>query len=189
MKPIPHSLASYDKKFLSFDEADAYYQRMLRGSHWLQEALKLFGKHILVPRFVAWEGEPGLNYRYSGVDHFGIGFSPALSELKRRVESKIGQQFNFVLLNLYRDGDDYMGFHSDDEKSLGSRPQIGSLSFGATRRFVYKHREQAERIEIILEHGSLLHMHEPPGSGWQHSLPKQRRVKTPRLNVSFRCLE
>ena len=189
MITIGPELAQYENSFLSKQEANAFYFSLLEGNRWTQEKISLFGKQVAVPRLVAWQGELGLNYRYSGTDHCGQGFDDNMERLKQMVEEKTKQRFNFVLLNLYRDGDDYMGFHSDREKSLGANPIIASLSFGATRRFVYKHKHNCTKVELELENGSLLLMHESRNSQWQHSLPKQRAIKVPRLNVSFRLVD
>lgn len=154
-----------------------------------QHRVRLFGRELPAPRLSAWHGEPGCGYRYSGVRHEPLPLGPAMQELRARVEALCGQRFNSVLLNLYRNGEDSMGWHSDDEPELGRAPFIASVSLGAPRRFLLRSRTQPpRRHECLLGDGSLLLMEPPLQSGWQHALPKAKRVTGPRLNLTWRLI-
>jgi alkylated DNA repair dioxygenase AlkB len=167
-------------------EADRLFDALRRGSGWQQEEITLFGQRRLVPRLVAWHGDPGARYTYSGVAHEPLPWTPALLEVRARVESLTGQRFNSVLLNLYRDGRDGMGWHADDEPELGRDPVIASVSLGATRGFRLRHRRRRDTVPIDLEHGSLLLMKGPTQHHWVHALPKTARTVGERINLTFR---
>lgn len=154
-----------------------------------RHTVRMFGRELPAPRLSAWHGEPGCSYRYSGVRHEPRPLGPGMQRLRARVEALCGQRFNCVLLNLYRDGDDSMGWHSDDEPELGPDPFIASVSLGEARRFVLRSRsEPRRRHECMLENGSLLLMEPPVQATWQHALPKARRVRGPRLNLTWRLI-
>ncbi len=152
-----------------------------------QHRVRLFGRELPAPRLSAWHGEHGCSYRYSGVRHEPQPLGPAMLRLRGRVEALCGQSFNSVLLNLYRSGEDSMGWHSDDEPELGPEPFIASVSLGEARRFVLRSRaEPRRRHECLLGNGSLLLMEPPLQAAWQHALPKARRCSGPRLNLTWR---
>jgi alkylated DNA repair dioxygenase AlkB len=153
---------------------------------WQQERLTLFGREHLVPRLVAWHGDPAARYRYSGVLHEPAAWTDALLEIRARVEALSGHGYNSVLANLYRDGRDGMGWHADDEPELGRDPVIASVSLGATRRFRLKHRASGETRALELTDGSLLVMAGPLQHHWLHSLAKTARAVGPRINLTFR---
>ncbi len=146
----------------------------------------MFGRRIRQPRLVAFHGEPGVSYAYSGQSLLAMPWGSALSALRVRIESLCEAQFNSVLCNLYRDGQDSMGWHADDEASLGPRPLIASFSLGETRRFSFKSRLTSERRDIDLTDGSLLLMGGELQRHWLHQLPKTRRPVGPRINLTFR---
>jgi alkylated DNA repair dioxygenase AlkB len=153
---------------------------------WQQERLTIFGREHPVPRLVAWHGDPGARYRYSGVLHEPAAWTDTLLEIRARVEALSGHRYNSVLANLYRDGRDGMGWHADDEPELGRNPVIASVSLGATRRFRLRHRGSGETRALDLTDGSLLVMAGPLQHHWQHSLAKTARAVGPRINLTFR---
>jgi alkylated DNA repair dioxygenase AlkB len=154
---------------------------------WSQPEIRIFGRKVPVPRLQVWIGDADAHYRYSGLDNRPLGWTPLLLDIRRRVEESCHHRFNSVLANLYRDGNDSNGWHSDDEPELGVEPVIASLSLGATRRFLMRRRDDHEcKVEIALEHGSLLLMWGRSQADWQHTVPKQLRVGLPRLNLTFR---
>lgn len=167
-------------------EADRYYRRLYQTLDWQAEQLFIYGRMINVPRLMAWYGEPNAHYRYSGVDHVPQPWTADLLALKADVEAICAQSFNSVLANLYRDGQDSMGCHADDEKELGTNPLIASLSFGETRLFRFRHPESGCRLDLELAHGDLLIMAGKLQHHWQHELPKTRKPKQPRINLTFR---
>ena len=157
---------------------------------WKQEHIKLFGKTHPTPRLTAWHGDTHCVYKYSGVVNQPFPWTPSLLIIKTRIESlSNGTTFNCVLLNFYRDGSDKMGWHSDDEKELGPNPSIASVSFGATRRFDFKHKTEAHnKFSIQLESGSLLLMQGDMQHHWLHQIPAQKRIQEPRINLTFRYI-
>lgn len=165
--------------------------RVLRAEiDWRQEEVVIFGRPRLVPRLVAWHGEPGARYTYSGTPHKPLPWTPVLEQVRRRVQELSGRHFNAVLLNLYRDGRDGMGWHSDDEAELGPEPAIASVSLGATRRFCLRHRRRKEmRAELSLPHGSLLLMSGATQRHWVHAVPKTAVRTGERINLTFRRVE
>jgi alkylated DNA repair dioxygenase AlkB len=150
----------------------------------------MFGREVTAPRLTAWFGDPHASYVYSGVRHDPVPWTPTLADLRARVERATEHAFNSVLLNFYRDGEDSVSWHSDDEPELGAQPVIASLSLGATRVFQLKHKRRADlaRVDIELSHGSLLLMSGNCQSHWKHQIPKRRgRTRPgPRINLTFR---
>jgi alkylated DNA repair dioxygenase AlkB len=182
-------LVTYDPYFLNPETADRAYHSILSGSAWTQEFLKMYGRRIPFPRLTAWYGDSGAAYTYSGVRNEPHQWTPELRELRDRLAQRIGVRFNSVLLNQYRDGQDGLSWHSDDEPELGDEPLIASLSLGAVRQFQLKHREDGELVSISLEHGSLLVMSGETQRRWQHRVPKERNVKSARINLTFRVID
>ncbi|SDG93128.1 Alkylated DNA repair dioxygenase AlkB [Pseudomonas benzenivorans] len=169
--------------------ADLWFRQLLEQTPWQQPQVQLYGRQFPVPRLVAWYGDAEASYRYSGLTHQPLAWTPLLAQIRARVVETAGQALNGVLLNYYRDGDDSMGWHSDDEAELGSNPLIASLSLGGTRRFDLRRKGQG-RIEhsLWLEHGSLLVMRGPTQHHWQHQVAKTRSPCAPRLNLTFRLI-
>jgi len=169
--------------------ADLWFRQLLEQTPWQQPQVRLYGRACPVPRLVAWYGDAEASYRYSGLTHQPLPWTPLLAQIRARVVETVGQALNGVLLNYYRDGDDSMGWHSDDEAELGSNPLIASLTLGATRRFDLRRKGQG-RIEhsLWLEHGSLLVMRGPTQHYWQHQVAKTRSPCAPRLNLTFRLI-
>jgi alkylated DNA repair dioxygenase AlkB len=172
----------YDPDFLTRDEADTLFARLRDEVPWHQETIR----GGPVPRLIAWVAEPGIDYTYSRITHRGAGWSPTLLEVRQRVEAAAGGEFNGLLLNYYRHGQDSMGFHTDAEPELGQNPLIASLSLGAVRRFVLKHRTTGERVPLVLGHGSLLVMGGTCQHFWLHGLPKTQGPIGERINLTFR---
>ena len=156
-----------------------------------EPARRIAEDHLRVLRFFrfhAWYGDPGSTYRYSGHRYVPLPWPALLMEVRRRIEQATGHAFNAVLGNRYRDGGDAMGWHSDDEAELGARPVIASATFGATRRFLLRHRRSGRREALELSHGSLLLMAGDSQRCWQHSLPRTKRAVGLRINLTFRCI-
>jgi alkylated DNA repair dioxygenase AlkB len=172
----------YDAAFLDAASANLLRDRLHVETSWKQEV----GRGRPFPRLTAWYADPGLVYRYSGVAHHGEGWTPLLLEIKQRVEQAAGAAFNSLLLNLYRHGRDSIGMHSDDEPELGQDPVIASVSLGAVRRFILKHRKTREKLIFDLAHGSLLVMGGSCQHHWLHGVPKTEAVVGARINLTFR---
>jgi alkylated DNA repair dioxygenase AlkB len=177
----------YFPRWVDADLADGWLSELSTQTPWSQPQIKLYGRSIAVPRLVAWYGDADAHYRYSGFTHEPLAWTPLLADIRQRVQQQVGQRLNGVLLNYYRDGQDAMGWHSDDERELGQQPLVVSLNLGATRRFDFR-RKGASRIEysISLEHGSLLVMSGLTQHYWQHQIARTRKVRAPRLNLTFR---
>jgi len=161
----------------------------LRASvNWQQDQLFMFGKLITTKREVAWVGDAGCSYTYSGVKKFPLAWTPELLRIKQAAEALANHTFNSCLLNLYHDGDQGMGWHSDDEIELEQNAPIASVSFGGERKFSFKHKFEKLGTSIVLENGSVLLMHAPTQHFWQHSLTKTKRSVLPRINLTFRAI-
>ena len=167
--------------------ADALFDALLVQVAWETHRVRLFGREVDSPRLSCWMGDADAAYRYSGVRHAPRPWLPALDEARERLWRETGAEFNSVLLNRYRDGRDAMGWHGDDEAELGPAPVIASLSLGATRRFVLKHRrEPTRKLVLALDHGSLLLMSGPTQRHYRHALPRTARPVGERINLTFR---
>lgn len=170
------------------DEAPELFQRLLHEVPWQHDEVVIFGKHLVTARQVAWFGDEQKAYRYSGSTKIAQPWTPLLTSLKARVEGAVGSTFNACLLNLYSSGAEGMGWHSDDEGTLGRLPAIASLSFGATRRFDFRHKGDGSRVSVVLDDGRLILMTGTTQHHWQHALPKTTKVRTPRINLTFRTI-
>jgi alkylated DNA repair dioxygenase AlkB len=184
---LPDADLRYFPRWVDADLADRWLSDLSAQTPWSQPQIKLYGRSISVPRLVAWYGDADAHYRYSGFTHEPLAWTPLLADIRQRVQQQVGQRLNGVLLNYYRDGQDAMGWHSDDERELGQQPLVVSLNLGATRRFDFR-RKGTSRIEysISLEHGSLLVMSGLTQHYWQHQIARTRKVRAPRLNLTFR---
>ena len=181
--------AKYYGQILSLDEADLLFQQLQKSIKWENDIVILFGKKIVTRRKVAWYGNAGLNYTYSHVIKTALLWTPELLQIKERVEQITGIQFNSCLLNLYHSGDEGMGWHSDDEKELQKDAGIASVSLGAARKFYFRKKLSHEtKLHLILDHGSLLYMDGKSQQHWHHSLPVSKRVKSARINLTFRTI-
>ena len=179
-------LVIYYGKVMDKDEADAYLENLLDTIKWKNDEAIIFGRHIITKRKVAWYGDDGYSYKYSGTTKQALSWTPELLELKKLTEQLSGESFNSCLLNLYHDGNEGMAWHSDDEKALGKDSAIASLSFGAERKFSLKHRLTKENQSVLLENGSLLIMKGTTQTNWLHSLPKSKKINSQRVNLTFR---
>ncbi|USP07278.1 alpha-ketoglutarate-dependent dioxygenase AlkB [Vibrio sp. LQ2] len=184
--PITDGKLLWVEHFLTPTQADHAFSVLTQELDWQQEAITLFGKSVLQPRLQAWYGDKA--YTYSGLTMPPNVWTPMLADLKQRCELLAGQAFNSVLANLYRDGQDSMGWHQDNEPELGQQPVIASLSLGETRRFVLRHLHSKEKFELPLSHGSLLIMAGNTQHFWQHCVPKTVRTLEPRINLTFRLI-
>lgn len=168
-------------------EADALFAELVDAIAWERHRVRIFGREIDAPRLSCWIGDAGTAYTYSNVRFEPRPWPPALAALRARVGEACGETFNSVLANLYRDGADSMGWHSDDEPELGPAPVIASLSLGAVRRFRLRHKRDASITRVLdLPHGSLLRMAGATQRLYRHDLPKTRAAVGPRLNLTFR---
>jgi len=168
------------------DSSKRYLDYLLNEVPWKNDEAVIYGKHYITDRKVAWYGDGNFSYKYSGKTRVAIPWSKPLLELRELVEKHSGASYNSCLLNLYENGTQGMGWHHDDEKGLGENSNIASLSFGAERRFDFRHKGSKEKIPILLEHGSLLVMAGTTQSNWQHHLPKTTKITQPRVNLTFR---
>lgn len=170
------------------NRANQYLNNLLNNIEWRNDEAIIFGKKIITKRKVAWYGEKQFSYTYSNTTKYALPWTEELLELKRIAEQETGEIFNSCLLNLYHDGSEGMAWHSDGEKDLKKNGAIGSFSFGAERKFAFKHKETKEKIELYLEHGSLLVMKDTTQTYWLHRLPPTKKVHTPRINLTFRTI-
>lgn len=172
--------------FLSKNEADAYFMSLSNEVNWMNDEVMMFGKKLILSRKMALFGDSDLSYKYSKVEHKAQFWNLDLLTLKKQIEEKTQCVFNTCLLNYYHHGNEGMGWHSDDEKELGINPIIASVSLGAERKFMYKHKVSNEKVELYLKHGSLLLMKGTTQHHWLHSLPKSKKISEPRINLTFR---
>lgn len=173
------------KSFYAQGDADSHFENLCRSIEWQQESLYLYGRWIKVPRLMAWYGDPEAVYKYSRMVHQPKPWIECLQALRTDLHTLSACHFNSVLANLYRDGNDSMGCHADDEQELGSDPTIASLSFGDSRILRFKHHG-GERLNVTLEHGDLLWMSGCIQQYWRHELPKTKKSKQARINLTFR---
>ncbi|MGH9839117.1 MAG: alpha-ketoglutarate-dependent dioxygenase AlkB family protein [Blastocatellia bacterium] len=187
---LPDAEVTLNHQIFTPAESDCFFAELLSHTSWSQGEIKLYGKLYREPRLTAWYGDEGKSYSYSGITLHPLPWTPLLAEIKDRVDEAAQTTFNSVLLNLYRDGRDSNSWHQDNEPELGRNPAIASVSFGATRRFQMRHkfRKELPKVEMDLEHGSLLLMTGPTQHFWQHQIPKTARPIEPRINLTFRVI-
>ena len=186
---LPGADISYYRNFLSKDLAESYFETLFENLDWQQHKIKIFGKILPQPRLTSLYAEGEAPYSYSGLTLFPKEFTPELHEIRRELEKYTSVHFTHCLANLYRNGNDSMGLHSDDEKELGRNPVIASISLGATRKFKLKHKvRKDQKFEIDLEPGSLLLMQGSTQHFWKHELPKTKKQMAPRINLTFRTI-
>lgn len=169
-------------------DTEALREALIRETPWRQETISLYGKTHQQPRLVAWYGDPGAHYRYSGKTYLPQPWTACLQDLRGRLEAVLGVEFNSVLLNYYRDHRDSMGLHADDEPELGSRPVIASLSLGEERVLYFRHKHQrgVRGLDLALPDGSVLVMRGDTQANWKHGIRKLSRPCGPRVNLTFR---
>ena len=189
---LPKAEVLLDSQFLTPEAATTLLTELTATIPWRQEPIKLFGKEVLQPRLTAWHGDPAAHYSYSGLALAPEPWTPALQQLRHQVETVAQTHFNSVLLNLYRTGQDSMGWHADNEPELGPEPVIASISLGATRRFRLRPRDPQlvghEPVSLDLPSGSLLLMRGTTQQYWLHAVPKTACPTEPRLNLTFRLV-
>ena len=181
-------IVNYFGKIFSEEEANHYYSILLNTIVWKNDEAIIFGRKIVTKRKVAWYGEREFEYTYSKVTKKAHIWTPELLHLKERIEAKSGESFNSCLLNLYHSGDESMAWHSDAEKDLKRNGAIASVSFGAERKFAFKHKKTKETVSLYLEHGSLLIMKGTTQTHWLHRLPPTKKIQSPRVNLTFRTI-
>lgn len=180
---------SWHRHWLPRDAADSLQRTLRDDVPWEVHRIRIFGRQVDSPRLSCWMGDPAARYRYSGTEFVPQPWHPALLPLRDQLTAFCGHAFNSVLLNRYRDGDDGMGWHSDNEPELGPAPVIASVSLGAPRRFLLRRRDDhAKKAEVLLDHGDLLVMGGQTQHHYQHSLPKSARPLAERLNLTFRWI-
>jgi alkylated DNA repair dioxygenase AlkB len=179
-------VAYYYGKILTFDEANRFFHSLLQNIPWKNDEAVVFGKHIVTKRKTAWYGDSNYLYIYSNSAKQALPWTRELMNIRQIIENISNTKFNSCLLNLYHNGNEGLGWHSDDEKSIQENSTIASVSFGAERRFSFKHKQSQKTISLLLEHGSLLLMKEGTQKNWLHSLPKSKKIIQPRINLTFR---
>ncbi|WP_036155262.1 alpha-ketoglutarate-dependent dioxygenase AlkB family protein [Maribacter forsetii] len=179
---------NYYGKILTQQEAENYLDKLLNNIVWKNDEAIIFGKKIITKRKVAWYGEKPFEYTYSNTTKLALPWTTELLKLKHKIEQETGETFNSCLLNLYHDGSEGMAWHSDGEKDLKKNGTIASLSFGDERKFAFKHKKTKEKVELVLEHGSLLIMKDETQTNWLHRLPPTTKSKNPRVNLTFRTI-
>ncbi|WP_205500503.1 alpha-ketoglutarate-dependent dioxygenase AlkB family protein [Rufibacter psychrotolerans] len=187
--PLPDAEVYLLPEFIPKEDRSALQQALDVNVAWRQEKIRMFGRQVDQPRLTAWYADAGKAYTYSGLTWQPLPWLPELTELRTRLESATGAAFNSVLLNLYRHGQDSMGWHADDEPELGQNSIIASLSLGQERTFAFRHRQQKElKHQLVLPSGSLLLMAGPTQHFWHHQLPKTTKPQQPRINLTFRFI-
>ena len=186
--PVKDGELWYMEHFMPLNIAQTYYNTLSNTITWKQETITLYGKTHTVPRKTAWYGNKGTTYRYSGITHDPEPWTKALLDIKKVIEHVLNKEtFNSVLLNLYRNGNDKMGWHADNEKELGTHPTIASVSLGATRRFDLKHKtDSKQKIQLQLRPGSLIIMRGALQHHWLHQIPAQKKITNSRINLTYR---
>jgi len=181
-------IVNYYGKLLDNEESNHYFNRLLTTIEWENDKAVIFGRTVITKRKVAWYGDTNFKYSYSNTVKQALIWTRELLELKQIIEKNTGESFNSCLLNLYHNGEEGMAWHSDAEKDLKKNGAIGSLSLGAERKFAFKHKKTKETISIFLEQGSLLIMKDTTQTNWLHRLPPSKRIKNPRINLTFRTI-
>ena len=182
-------IVNYYGKLLTTPKANHYFDCLLNTIDWKNDQAIIYGKLIITKRKVAWYGDTDFEYTYSNTTKRALPWTTELLELKSIAEEKTNEKFNSCLLNLYHNGDEGMAWHSDAEKDLKKNGAIGSLSFGAERKFAFKHKQTKETVSLILEHGSLLVMKGTTQTNWLHRLPPAKLITKPRVNLTFRTID
>ncbi|MEH6571355.1 MAG: alpha-ketoglutarate-dependent dioxygenase AlkB [Halioglobus sp.] len=180
------SSAVLHRKAFTSEESSQLFRKLCEDVDWEHREVTVYGKKHLQPRLVAWFGNPGTAYTYAGLTLQPTPWIDPILEIKAVCEMIAGTTFNSVLLNQYRDGDDTVGWHSDDEPELGPNPTIASVSLGAARRFDIRHKATKEMVKVLLPSGSVLMMTGRTQSEWSHQVPRTRKVNEPRINLTFR---
>ena len=179
---------NYYGKLFDAPAADHFLTILLNTIQWKNDEAFIYGKHIITKRKVAWYGSKPFPYTYSKTTKTALPWTPELLQLKTIIENRSGETYNSCLLNLYHSGDEGMAWHSDAEKQLKENGAIASVSFGAERKFAFKHKLSGEKVSMVLEHGSLLVMKDTTQTNWLHRLPPTKLITVPRVNLTFRTI-
>lgn len=186
---FPGHLLAYYPHFLDAATALSLMEQLAGSTPWQQQTIQMYGKAVKTPRLTAWYGDPGSVYAFSGTRFNPLPWTPQLQQLKQAISTFTGLPFNSVLLNYYRDGNDSVAWHSDNEKELGDQPHIASLSLGQSRQFDFRNKEDHSRKHSLqLDNGSLLLMKGDLQQYWEHRIPKSTRVMKGRINLTFRMI-
>lgn len=180
--------AFYFGKIFNEKETQYYLDKLLKNIAWKNDEVTIFGKKIKTKRKVAWYGENNIEYTYSYSTKMALPWTKELIELKKLADEYCQTNFNSCLLNLYHNGEEGMGWHSDDEKSIKENSPIASFSFGTERNFSFKHKQTKETVSLLLENGSFLVMKGLTQQYWLHGLPKSKKISEPRINLTFRIM-
>ena len=180
---------SYVENFFNLDESNYYLNLLLNKVNWGQRKINIYGKTINLPRLTAYFSDPNINYSYSGINNKSVEYPDFINSIKMKAESHFDSKFNSVLLNRYKDGTQWHGYHSDNEKELGKEINICSISFGASRDFIFKSKKDKIKKNITLQNGSALYMMHPTQNNYKHSLPKRLKVLNERVNLTFRNIK
>ncbi|MFD2098162.1 alpha-ketoglutarate-dependent dioxygenase AlkB family protein [Flagellimonas iocasae] len=181
-------IVNYHGPIMTHEDANVFYEKLLHTIAWENDVAIIYGKRIETKRKVAWYGDQPFEYTYSKNTKRALPWTDELLQLKQLVEQRSGETYNSCLLNLYHTGEEGMAWHSDAEKDLKKNGAIGSLSFGAERRFSFKHKKTKEKVTLFLEHGSLLVMKDTTQTHWLHRLPPTKVIHKPRINLTFRTI-
>ncbi|MBO6534367.1 MAG: alpha-ketoglutarate-dependent dioxygenase AlkB [Muricauda sp.] len=181
-------VVNYFGPIIPLEEADDFFKILADTIPWEADVVHMFGKRIVTKRKVAWYGDQPYNYTYSNSTKKALPWTPTLRELKEMAENLTNETYNSCLLNLYHTGEEGMGWHTDNEKELKRNGAIASYSFGAERKFVFKHKTTKEKVELLLDHGSLLVMKGATQNHWLHRLPPTKKVGSARINLTFRTI-
>ena len=181
-------VVEYYGKLLGQRQADNYYDELINTVGWKNDEAIMFGRKIYTKRKVAWYGDQPFEYTYSKTTKLALPWTGILLELKELIEQQSGETFNSCLLNLYHSGEEGMAWHSDGETDLKKNGAIASLSLGAERKFAFKHKQTKQKVELVLEHGSLLMMKESTQTYWLHRLPPTKKIAATRVNLTFRTI-
>lgn len=185
---IQNGAYRYFPRFYDRETADSYLDQFKEKIDWKQESMSMYGKKVDFPRLTAWYGDGDKPYSFSGITLNPLPWIEELEQVKQDIEPLSKTSFNSVLLNRYRDGNDSISWHTDAEKELGQNPVIASVNFGAERVFQLRHMQTKEKIEILLQHGSLLIMQGELQHYWQHQIPKTKKPVSERINLTFRAI-
>jgi alkylated DNA repair dioxygenase AlkB len=186
---LPHGgIVNYYGSVMEHDNAISYYDTLFNKIEWKNDEAVIFNKHIITKRKAAWYGDSNYAYTYSNTTKYALPWTKDLLELKTLAESLSQASYNSCLLNLYHSGDEGMAWHSDDEKTLAKNGAIASMSFGAERKFSFKHKQTGETVSLVLEDGSLLVMKGTTQINWLHRLPPTKKIHHPRINLTFRTI-
>jgi alkylated DNA repair dioxygenase AlkB len=186
---FPENLLEYYPGFVEGNESRLLAQKLIEEVPWRQQSIHMYGKEVIAPRLMAWFGDADHSYSFSGTKFEPYPWTDELADLKRRIEARTGHTFNSVLLNYYRNGNDSVAWHGDNERELGRNPVIASVSLGQERRFEFRYRlDHSRKYGLTLENGSLLLMKGDLQHTWEHRIPKSKTITRARVNLTFRTI-